>query len=143
MAVDAERLFVYWEATDDAIARARTGLGAGGPGAWLDLRVYDVTGRLFDGTNAHEYFDQKVERDDRQWFFTIGKPTSTAVVELGMKSLEGYFVRIVRSGRAEFPRREPVPPGGTEWLTVHTASGPVTPPASGGPALPEIGRAHV
>ena len=25
------------------------GLGAGGPGAWLALRVYDVTGRIFDG----------------------------------------------------------------------------------------------
>ena len=57
MPVDPDRLCVYWEVTDDGIARARAGLGAGGPGAWLALRVYDVTGRIFDGTNAHSYFD--------------------------------------------------------------------------------------
>jgi hypothetical protein len=128
MVVDPGRLYVYWEATDEAIERARAGLGPGGPGAWLNLRVYDVTGRLFDGTNAHGYFDQRVERSDRQWFFDIEKPGSTACVELGLKSLEGYFVRIVRSGRADFPRREPAPAGSVEWLTVRTASGEIAPP---------------
>jgi hypothetical protein len=125
MVVDPERLFVYWEATDDGIERARAGLGPGGPSAWLSLRVYDVTGRIFDGTNAHGYFDQRVERTDRQWFFTINKASSTVLVELGMKSLEGYFARIARSGRAEFPRREPAPPGGVEWLTVRGEMGEV------------------
>ena len=91
------------------MAAARAGLGAAGAGAWLNLRVYDITGRLFDGTNAHTYFDHRVERHDRQWFFVINEPTSSAYVEVGLKSEEGYFAKIVRSGRAEFPRREPVP----------------------------------
>ena len=133
MVVDPDRLYVYWEATDEAIDRARGGLGPGGPDAWLNLRVYDVTGRIFDGTNAHGYFDQKVERTDRQWFFTIGKPGSTACVELGMKSFEGYFVRIARSGRADFPRKEPAPPGEAQWLTVRTNTGDGGPPGTGGP----------
>jgi hypothetical protein len=68
MVVDPDRLYVYWEVTDEAIARARAGLGAGGADAWLNLRVYDVTGRIFDGTNANSYRDQRVERTDRQWF---------------------------------------------------------------------------
>src|SRR5579872_1480110 len=76
MVVDPDRLFVYWEVTDEAMARARRELGKGGAGAWLSLRVYDITGRLFDGTNAHSYFDHKLERNDRQWFFDINKPTS-------------------------------------------------------------------
>ena len=38
---------------------------------------------------------------------------------------EGYFVKIARSGRVEFPRREPVGGGPVEWLSVRTASGPV------------------
>ncbi len=122
MAIDPERLFVYWEVTDPAIEQARWELGPGGSEGWLNLRVYDVTGRLFDGTNAHSYFDHKLDRSDRQWFFYIGKPTSTAVVEIGMKSTEGYFVRIARSGRADFPRREPAPGGRLEWLTVRTGS---------------------
>jgi hypothetical protein len=118
MVVDPERLYVYWEVTDEAIERARSGLGAGGRDAWLNLRVYDVTNRIFDGTNAHGYFDHAVSHSDRQWFFFVGRPASTAIVELGLRSHEGYFVHVARSGRADFPRREPVPPGGVEWLTV-------------------------
>jgi hypothetical protein len=130
LVVDPERLFVYWEVTDDAVAAARAGLGAAGARAWLNLRVYDVTGRLFDGTNAHTYFDHRVERHDRQWFFVINKPTSSAVVEIGLQSEEGYFAKIIRSGRVEFPRREPVPGGPVEWLTVR-ASGEIQHGATG------------
>jgi hypothetical protein len=130
MVVDPERLYVYWEVTDDAVAAARAGLGASGAGAWLNLRVYDISGRLFDGTNAHSYFDHRIERHDRQWFFVINKPTSSATVEVGLKSEEGFFVKIIRSGRVEFPRREPVGGGAAEWLTVR-ASGEVIQGAGG------------
>ena len=129
MVVDPERLYVYWEVTDEAIAGARAGLGPGGPGAHLTLRVYDVTNRIFDGTNAHHYFDHTVARTDRQWFFFIGRPSATVVVELGLKSDEGYFVRVARSGRADFPRRQPAPGGRVEWLTVRSATGAVDDPA--------------
>ena len=141
MAVDPARLYVYWEATDSAIAAARAGLGPAGDRAWLNVRVYDITGRLFDGTNAHSYFDHRVERHERQWFFGIDKPTSTTCVELGLRSEEGYFVKIVRSGRVEFPRNEPVGGGGTEWLSVRGASGPVGSRWAGAPGGPGGGEA--
>jgi hypothetical protein len=140
MAVDPLRLYAYWEATDGAIATARTGLGAGGERAWLNVRVYDITGRLFDGTNAHSYFDHRVERHERQWFFGIDKPTSTACVEIGLKSEEGFFVKIARSGRVEFPRNEPVGGGTPEWLGVRSATGPVGNRWVGSP--PRAGAAH-
>jgi hypothetical protein len=130
--IDPERLYVYWEVTDDAIDRARAGLGPGGRESWLNLRVYDVTGRLFDGTNAHGYTDTRVERSDRQWFFSIGRPASEACVELGMRSTEGYFVKIARSGRVEFPRLTAVfRPEPLEWLTVRTATGEPGAPVAG------------
>jgi hypothetical protein len=132
MTVDPERLFVYWEVTDQAIARARAQLGQGGAGAWLNLRIYDVTGRLFDGTNAHGDFDHKLERHDRQWFFTINKPGSQAVVDVGLRSHEGFFVKIARSGRVEFPRRGPVTWNEPEWMSVRS-SGEITPAGHGLP----------
>lgn len=135
-AVDPEQLFVYWEVTDDAIARARHSLGNGGPEAWLNLRVYDTTGRLFDGTNANSYIDHALGRDDRQWFLHIGKPQSTAFIDIGMRSAEGFFARIARSGRVEFPRREPERDAEVEWLTVRVATGHVEPAGKGAPALP-------
>ena len=125
MAVDPDRLFVYWEVTDEAIERTRPSLGSGSKNAWLNLRIYDTTDRIFDGTNAHSYFDHRVERGDRHWFFQIGKPSSSAFVDIGLKSPEGYFVKIVRSGRVEFPRREPAPWGEPEWLSVRSLMGPI------------------
>jgi hypothetical protein len=134
MVVDPNRLYLYWELTDPAIDKARQGLGPGGKDAWLCLRIYDTTGRIFDGTNAHSYFDIKVDRSDRQWFVHIGKPASTHIIDIGLKSFEGYFVKIMRSGRADFPRFEPSPDGTVDWLTVRP--GDVGQPTRGGPPGP-------
>ena len=125
MPVDPDRLYVYWEVTDGAMMNARRGLGTAGEDAWLSLRVYDVTGRIFDGTNAHAYFDHRVERHDRQWFLPIGKPGSAVCVEIGMKSSEGYFVRIARSARVDFPRAAPAPAGEIEWMSVRATTGEI------------------
>jgi hypothetical protein len=138
MAVDPEQLYVYWEVTDEALARAREGLGAGGGDAWLNLRIYDVTNRIFDGTNAHHYFDHSVARTDRQWFFFIGRASSTVIAEVGLKSKEGYFVRVARSGRADFPRRDMASPGRVEWLTVRSDRGAVGEPAVEDRAMPAV-----
>ncbi len=135
-AVDPDRLYAYWELTDDAIARAREGLGLGGRESWLNLRVYDTSGLIFDGTNAHVYFDHRVERWDRQWFFQIGKPSSTAHVEIGVKSAEGFFVKIARSSRVDFPRSEPAPRSEPEWMTVLPVTGEVR---RAGVGLPSAG----
>ena len=142
MPVDPLRLYVYWEITDASIAAARAGLGPAGERAWLNVRVYDITGRLFDGTNAHSYFDHRVERHERQWFFVIDKPTSTACAEVGLRSEEGYFVKIARSNRVDFPRNEPVGDGGVEWLSVRGATGPVGNRWSGSPAGRGGAQAH-
>jgi hypothetical protein len=137
MVVDPQRLYVYWEVTDGAIERARLTLGAGGAGAWLSLRVYDITGRLFDGTNAHSYFDEGIDRGVRQWFFEIGKPNSTACVEVGLKSAEGYFAKIARSGRVDFAPSEPRPGSPIEWLTVRSATGHAGESVAGGAPRPD------
>jgi hypothetical protein len=127
MPVDPDRLFVYWEVLEDSITRARAALGSRGHGeaAWLNLRIYDISGRIFDGSNAHSSFDQGLDRNARQWFFVIGKPTSEVVVELGMCAPDGAFQKIARSGRVEFPRRDPVPWAEPEWLTVRAAGSEV------------------
>ena len=138
MVVDPRRMYAYWEVRDDAIEAARKALGPGGPGSWLNLRVYDISGRIFDGTNAHSYFDVEVDRHDRQWFFEIGKPTSTHCVEIGVKSSEGYFQKIARSGRVDLPRAEPSAPGPIEWLSVHEITDEIGAPVPGAPQ----GRPH-
>ncbi|MBN2372019.1 MAG: DUF4912 domain-containing protein [Vicinamibacteria bacterium] len=128
MLVSPEALFTYWEVTDEGIERARRSLGEGGREAALHLRVHDITGRIFDGTNSLGHFDIRVERADRQWFIHIGKPGSSACIDLGLRSVKGAFARIARSSRVDFPRHGMAAPGPVQWLTVRSAEG-------GGPSL--------
>jgi hypothetical protein len=115
---DPDSAYLYWEITDEGIAAARARLGPAGVEGWCNLRVYDTTGRDFDGTNANDYFDIRVERGDREYFLMIRRPTSAMHVEVGVKSHEGYFQPIARSGRADFPRSDPSPDTSIEWMTV-------------------------
>lgn len=140
MAVDPERLYAYWEITDQDLHRARAGLP---PGAdiRLVLRIFDITGRIFDGTNAHHSFDVAIGRSDRQWFLNLNRPDSTAVVEVGLICPQGSYIPLARSKPVDFPRRQPAPPSEPEWRVAQeaVASGGitrvhlVTPPPSGQP----------
>jgi hypothetical protein len=143
---DPDSAYLYWEITDDAISTARARLGPAGADGWCSLRVYDTTGRDFDGTNANDYFDVRIDRTDREYFLMIRRPTSTIHVEIGIKTIEGYFQAITRSGSADFPRNDPSPNTRLEWMTV-TSDGGAPPAASpcrsrfGGPEPPLPGRA--
>jgi hypothetical protein len=121
-----DSLYLYWEITDDGIADARKRLGAGHAAAhgWCNLRVYDTTGHDFDGTNANDYFDVRVERTDRDYFLNLDRPTASFQVEIGIKSEEGFFQAIARSGRADFPRKGPSGNHALEWMTVTSEGAP-------------------
>jgi hypothetical protein len=121
---DPESAYLYWECTDEGIASARSRLGRGGPDGWCNLRVYDTTGRDFDGTNANDYFDIGVDRTDREYYLMIRRPGSSMHAEIGVKTHEGFFQPIVRSGRAEFPRNVPSSDTRLEWMTVTSEGAP-------------------
>ncbi len=122
MARDPDWLYVYWEITDDAIDEARHRLGRGAHDAWCCLRIYDTTGRVFDGANALSYFDIAIDRTSRDWFVHVGKPRSSCHVEIGVKSRHGDFQPVARSGRTDFPRKRPAQDVSVEWLTVEDAA---------------------
>ena len=149
IAVDPVQLFVYWELREDTLEQARRQFGPGGGDAALVVRVFDTSGRIFDGSNAHSSFDQDVHRNDRQWFCTVGKPASSAHVELGLRGRDGRFVRLGRSGRVDFPRNSPAPTGQVEWMRVVAHSGAIAsretpyvpPPSFDAPAAGQSGGA--
>lgn len=124
LAVDPENLFVYWEITDQGIAAARTRLPQAGAvpaaEAGLCLRVYDTTGRIFDGTNAHRWVDIALDREQRQRFVHLESPDSEQCVEVGVLSRDGVFARIARSRKVTLPRRRPWPVAAGSWMTVHS-----------------------
>jgi hypothetical protein len=125
IAVDPDRLFVYWEVRDETLDAARERLGHAGARAVLVMRVYDTSGRIFDGENAHSYFDQDVQRNDRQWFCHVSKPSSSAHVEMGLRTPDGRFLKLMRSGRVDFPRKEPAGARPAEWMRVVASTGDI------------------
>ncbi len=127
MARDPDWLYVYWEISDEAIEQSRRKIAKGNHDAWCCLRVYDTSGRVFDGSNSLSYFDVAIERTSRDWFVHVGKPHSSCHVEVGVKSRQGDFQPIARSGRTDFPRKRPAEDVSVEWLTVEDA-GPVAQP---------------
>jgi hypothetical protein len=123
--VDPERLFLYWEVRDESIDAARERLGPAGARAALVMRIYDTSGRICDGDNAHASFDQDIQRGDRQWFCTVGKPASSAHVEFGLRTPDGRFLKLVRSGRVDFPRKDPAGGRPPEWMRVVANTGDI------------------
>ena len=121
MAVDPERLYAYWEITDPDLERARAALPLGAD-IRLVLRIFDTTGRIFDGTNAHHSFDVAIGRSDRQWFLNLNRPNSTAVVEVALIGPQGSYVPLARSKPVDFPRRDPAPPSEPEWRVAQEAA---------------------
>jgi hypothetical protein len=142
---DPDSAYLYWEITDEGIAAARERLGPAGERGWCNLRIYDTTGHEFNGTNANDYFDLTVDRGDREYYLMIRRPTSSMHAEIGIKTDEGYFQPIARSGRADFPRNSPSPNATLEWMTVTSGDAPpcVAPYRSrySGPEPPPPGRA--
>ena len=138
LARDPHWIFVSWELTDEALARARAEVGAAD--AACVLRVYDTTWRLFDGTNANWSFDVPVHRPANNHYVCVNRPASVFHVEIGVKSREGWFVKIARSAPVETPRDSIAPDASVEWMTV-TYDGALPPeyrhrvePARGAPA---------
>jgi hypothetical protein len=125
LTVDPGHLFLYWEITDQGIEAARRRLPASeaDDGAELCLRVYDVTGRIFDGTNAHHFTDVAVDRRQRQWFLPLAQPGSEHCAEIGLRAAGGAFARIARSRKAALPRGEPWPRASETWMTVRPGEG--------------------
>jgi hypothetical protein len=125
MARDPYWIFVYWELTDDAIARARAELEA--PDAECSLRVYDTTYQLFDGTNANWSMDVAIYRPANNHYVHVGRPGSTFHVDIGVKSRDGRLATITRSGPVETPRDSISFDTRVEWMTVGAEGAP--PPA--------------
>lgn len=101
MARDPYMAFSYWELPQARLEKEKAWFG------WdskLCVRVYDVTGVLFDGTNATAYFDQEVYDRVGSWYFDFGRPLHSFCADLGLLAPNGRFLTMVRSNSVTMPR---------------------------------------
>lgn len=115
LAVDPDRLFVHWTVPAAVLDQARASAARdAGP----HLRIFDVSGRIFDGSNARGFLDHPIDAlAAGQCFLELRRPGTEVVVEIGVPAVDGRFLALARSKRTAFPRRDPLraprPPGGT------------------------------
>jgi hypothetical protein len=107
---------VYWDITRKTLARAQDALGERWHEARSILRVYDVTGVDFDGTNANSYFDIEITGGASNWYVNVHVPNRAYCVEIGLLSVTGEFIVLARSNVATTPRDVPSDVTDEEWM---------------------------
>ena len=101
LARDPDTVFGYWEVPQDRFTRERARTGKK---SRLCLRIYDVTGVQFDGTNATSFFDQEVYERVGSWYFDLRRPGHAFCADIGLRTPDGRFLTIARSNVLLMPR---------------------------------------
>ncbi len=104
-------IHAYWEVNASTLERLRNELKDEFYSAKRTLRVYDVSYIIFDGNNAHRFFDNEVSEQNNNWYIDTGGPGRSWCVDLGLKLASGKFITIVRSNTVNTPL------AGPSWIT--------------------------
>ena len=115
MARDPSVAYTYWEVTQARIEKEKAWLG------WnsrLSVRIYDITGIQFDGTNANAYYDQDVTESAGTWYFDLDRPSHSFCADLGLLSPKGRFLTLARSNYITMPRDSVSDEIDAEWILM-------------------------
>lgn len=104
-------LHSYWEITHGTWERLRQDLQEAFNHAKKVIRVYDVSQIIFNGMNAHRYFDIEVHPEANNWYIDTGGPGRSWCVDYGLRLPNGDFITIVRSNTVMTPL------DGPSWIT--------------------------
>jgi len=116
---DPHWLHAYWELQYSAIERLQDSLKERFHGARLILRVYDVSQRIFNGANAHSFFDIDIADHLGNWYIEVS-PDKSWCVELGFKLRDGTFIRLLRSNTVHTPSEGPSWITDEEWMIAES-----------------------
>jgi len=109
-------LHTYWELNGFTIERLKNELGDIFFQARRVLRVYDVSQIIFNGLNAHRYFDIHVGDFSNSWYIDAAGPGRSWCVDLGLLLPDGRFITVVRSNTVTSPLEGPSWITDEEWM---------------------------
>lgn len=115
MDVEPHTLFSFWEIDEMDLERVQRELATKSE---MVLRVYDVTYIIFDGGNAHSYFDVAVEGKAHNWYLHVGPDGRSVIADIGLRGEDGKFVALARSNCVQMPREGAPLDGQNKWLFV-------------------------
>jgi hypothetical protein len=118
MTVDPRKLFIYWEVTEDTLAKHKGD---------ITIRLYDITGIDFDGMNANSYLDLTVDKRIGDLYMDV-HPGQDYVADIGIKELLGIFISIARSNKATPPFEGMAEEGKVFHPRLYETGLPIPPP---------------
>ena len=65
--------YIHWQIKKDSLEALQGTHEIGYNGARMVVRIYDVTDVLFDGLNAHTYFDLDVNGNSAHYYFPVDR----------------------------------------------------------------------
>jgi hypothetical protein len=118
--IDPIWMFAYWEITDDKIKDTSNKCGAIFEGAFLSLRIYDVTLADPISNNLTKFFDMKVEQAIGNAYINVGEFNRSWVVDIGYVLINGVFISLARSTVIALPHYgiSPIIDEKWAWLEV-------------------------
>jgi len=108
---DPRWIHSYWEVTHSTYEHFRHQLGDGFYSSKRILRVYDVSNVVFNGSNAHRFFDIEVGEQASNWYIDTNGPGRSWCVDFGLLLSDGRFITILRSNTVTTPL------DGPSWIT--------------------------
>ncbi len=116
--VEPYLIHAYWDVTCNDIEKAKQRLGDDYGQSQAVLRFYDVTNIIYDGTNAHGFFDVDIDLQSKDWYVNLQRPDKSYFVDLGFKTGDGFFLSVARSSVAKTPCAWPVPKADAHYMLV-------------------------
>ncbi len=110
-------IHAYWEISNATLERLRSELKDEFYNrAKRVLRVYDVSRIVFNGQNAHRFFDIQINEYTNNWYIDTGGAGRSWCVDLGLLLAGGRFITIVRSNTVYTPLEGPSWITDEEWM---------------------------
>ncbi|MCK5581778.1 MAG: DUF4912 domain-containing protein, partial [Candidatus Omnitrophica bacterium] len=119
-------LHAYWEITPDAIQNVAQEIGYEARQCAYVLRMYDVTLKDFDGTNANHWFDIEVGSEANSWYVNLWNDKVAYCGDIGLRAPDGRFFTLARSNAVQTQRANFSPRSEVIWMEV--AGEEVNPP---------------
>ena len=110
-------IHAYWEVSNATLERLRNELKDEFYNrAKRVLRVYDVSHIVFNGQNAHRFFDIQINEYTNNWYIDTGGAGRSWCVDLGLLLAGGRFITVVRSNTVYTPLEGPSWITDEEWM---------------------------
>ncbi|MEI6631340.1 MAG: DUF4912 domain-containing protein [bacterium] len=109
-------LHAYWEITGATFDNLKARLGDTFYSSKMVIRVYDVSDIIFNGSNAHRFFDIEINLEANNWYIDTGGPGRSWCVDVGLRLPNGDFITIVRSNTVRTPSEGPSWITDEEWM---------------------------